>query len=261
MHLVLGIFVVFAGLATLRSVWGGEQSAGPEPPLLALGALMIGIGAGVALRSRAAHLLAQAGAGIGILAVVVRAVSLYLGPHAPQDADEALGAHARLLGFALAAAGLALAWRLLRNARHAPGWSGIDLVPAAGIVAALVLVVVWAATDDARLRPCRQGSDEACSAVAAGLLASAERAPTGRPTRAEERAARVLDQHYCRTPEPGPCALQRFALGTVEARAGRLDTAKEALAKACEMERAWCGRAAQMLVGWTPLERTRLERQ
>jgi hypothetical protein len=261
MHLVLGVVIALAGLATIRAVFGGEAGASPEPPLLALGALLIGIGVGVALRSRAAHLLAQAGAGLGILVFVVRAVALYAGPGAPRDADDALLAHGRLLGFALGAAGLALAWYLLRRARPAAGFGGLDLVPATGVVAALVLGLVWLVTDDARLRPCRQGNDEACAAVAAALLVSAERAPTTRPTRAEERAARVLEQHDCRAVEAAPCGMQSFALGTVEARAGRLDTAKQAFTKACELERSWCARAAQALVGWTPLERTRLERQ
>jgi hypothetical protein len=260
MRVVLGIVLVLAGLSTIRSVWGGETSASPEP-LLALGALMIGLGVGVALRSRAAHLLTQVAAGLGILAFVWRAVALYGGPGAPRDADDALLAHGRLLGYALGAAGLALGGYLLRRARSATGFGGVDLVPAAGLAAALVLGVVWLVGDDARLRPCRQGNDEACGALAATLLAASGRVPPTPPTRAEERAARVLHGHYCRTVEAGPCAMQRFAVGTVEARAGRLDTAKAAFMKACELERTWCLRAAQETVGWTPLERARLERQ
>jgi len=158
MRVVLGIVLVLAGLSTIRSVWGGETSASPEP-LLALGALMIGLGVGVALRSRAAHLLTQVAAGLGILAFVWRAVALYGGPGAPRDADDALLAHGRLLGYALGAAGLALGWYLLRRARSATGFGGVDLVPAAGLAAALVLGVVWLVGDDARLRPCRQGND------------------------------------------------------------------------------------------------------
>jgi hypothetical protein len=261
MRVILGVVLVLAGLSTIRSVWGGEASASPEPPLLALGALLIGLGVGVALRSRAAHLLAQVAAGLGILGLIWRAVALYAGPGAPRDADDALLAHGRLLGYALGAAGLALGWYLLRRARPTAGFGGVDLVPAAGLVAALVLGIVWWVGDDARLRPCRQGNDEACVALAATLLAASERAPTTPPTRAEERAARALHDHYCRTVEAGPCAMQRFALGAVEARAGRLDTAKEAFTKACELERTWCSRAAQAMVGWTPLERARLERQ
>ena len=261
MRLILGVVLVLAGLSTIRSVWGGEASVSPEPPLLALGALLIAFGVGVALRSRAAHLLTQVAAGLGILALVWRAVALYAGSGAPRDADDALLAHGRLLGYALGAAGLALGWYLLRRARPAADFGGRDLVPAAGLVAALVLGIVWWMGDEARLRPCRQGNDEACLALAATLLAASERAPTAPPTRAEERAARVLETHDCRTVQTGPCAMQRFALGTVDARAGRLDTAKEAFTKACELDRTWCPRAAQATVGWTPLERTRLERQ
>ena len=261
MRVILGVLPVLAGLSTIRSVWGGEPSASPEPPLLALGALMIGLGVGVALRSRGAHLLAQVAAGLGILAFIWRAIALYVGPGAPRDADDALLAHGRLLGYVLGAAGLALAWYLLRRTRPAAGFSGVDLVPAAGLVAAFVLGIVWLVGDDARLRPCRQGNDEACAALAATLLAASERAPATPPTRAEERAARALHDHYCRSVEAGPCALQRFALGTVEARAGRLDSAKEAFMKACELDRSWCARAAHVMVGWTPLERARLGRQ
>ena len=70
MRVILGVVLVLAGLSTIRSVWGGEASASPEPPLLGLGALMIGLGVGVALRSRAAHLLTQVAAGLGILVFV-----------------------------------------------------------------------------------------------------------------------------------------------------------------------------------------------
>src|SRR5262249_40963005 len=164
MRVILGVVLVLAGLSTIRSVWGGEASASPEPPLLALGALLIGLGVGITLRSRAASLLTQVAAGLGILAFIGRAIALYAGPGAPRDADDALLAQGRLLGYALRPAGLALGWYLLRlrRVRPAEGFGGVDLVPAAGLVAALVLGVVWLVGDDARLRPCRQGNDEAC---------------------------------------------------------------------------------------------------
>lgn len=261
MHLFVGALLAVAGLACLRYVWAGEAAFEREPPYLSLGVLLIGIGAGLGLRSRAAHLVARVGLAAGLLALVVMAARLYGGPHAPDRPDDALVAHVSLLGFALAAAGVVLVFLLLRRARSAPGFGPVDLVPLSGLVAALVFGVVWLVADDPRLRPCRLGNDGACGAVAVALLESAERAPGTRPTRREERAARVLDQHYCRTVEPGPCALQRYALGTVEARAGRLDTAKEAFFKACELERSWCARAAQEPLAWTPAERARLKRQ
>src|SRR5215831_16931931 len=55
MRVTLGVVLVLAGLSTIRSVWGGEPGASPEPPLLALGALMIGLGVGIVLRWGAAR--------------------------------------------------------------------------------------------------------------------------------------------------------------------------------------------------------------
>jgi hypothetical protein len=59
----------------------------------------------------------------------------------------------------------------------------------------------------------------------------------------------------------GSCGLQRYAAGTVDARAGRLDRAKEAFLWACETDRSWCARAAQVPLPWTFDERERLGRE
>src|SRR5207245_7099095 len=140
--------------------------------------------------------------------------------------------------FALAAARVVLLLLLLRRARSASAFGAIDLVPLGGLAAALVLGLVWLVADDARLRPCRNGNDQACGVIATALLESAERAPSAPPTPAEERAARVLAEHRCRADDRPVCGLQRYAVGTVDARAGRFDVAKDAFLWACESARS-----------------------
>src|SRR5437879_3647900 len=124
----------------------------------------------------------------------------------------------------------------------------------------LAFGVVWLVGDGSRLRPCRLGVDAACDIIATRLLESAERAPTAPPTRWEEDAARVLER-YCRGPEPGPCAVHRYAVGSVALRAGRIDAARQAFLRACDEDPSWCARAAQeTALSWTREERARLER-
>jgi hypothetical protein len=262
MHLFLGALLVLAGLGCLRYVWAEEATVEREPPFLALSVMLIGVGAGLGARARAAPLVARAGAGAGLLVIGVMVIRLYLGRGGRGHPDDALVVHVYLLGYVLEAAGLVVLLLLLRRVRSAPAFGALDFLPLVGCIAALLLGVVWLVADDARFRPCRNGNDEACGAIAIGLIESAERAPAVRPTRAEERAARMLAVHQCRVAERYVCALQRYAVGTVEARAGRFDTAKEAFLWACEADRGWCVRAAQEAsVAWTAAERARLLRQ
>lgn len=258
MHLFVGALLVLAGVACLRYVWAGTASIEREPPFLALGVLLIGIGAGLGIRARAAHLIARAGLGAYLVVIGVMVARLYVGSGARDRPDDRLVAHVYLLNFALTAAGVVLLFLLLRRARTALAFGAIDLVPLGGLAAALVLGIVWLVAGDARLRPCRNGNDEACGVVAIALLESAERVPAAPPTPREENAARVLAEHRCRVADRGLCGLQRYAVGTVHARAGRLDTAKEAFLWACDAERSWCARAAQEPLPWTPAERKRL---
>jgi hypothetical protein len=258
-HVFSGALFVVAGLACLRYVWAGASAFEREPPVLAFGVLLIGVGAGLILRARAAHLLARAALGLVILAVAVKAAGLYAGG-APAYPDERLVAHFYLFGFALAAAGAVGVFLLLRRARSAADFGRLDLVPLGGLATAVVLGGVWLVGDDARLRPCQSGSDEACGAVAVALLESAERAPGASPTAAEERAARVLAEHRCRADDRGQCGLQRYAVGTVDARARRFDRAKESFMWACDAHASWCARAVQEPVDWTADERSRLTR-
>jgi len=257
MHLFVGALLVLSGLGGLRYVWAGETAFQSEPPFLALCVLLVATGVGLAMRARVALLLAQVALGCTLLVLATKALRLYVG--GPRDtADDSLVALVYLFGFALAAAGVVLLLLLLRRVRAEADFGPIDYVPLAGLAAALVLGLVWLIADDARLRPCRNGSDEACSAVAVTLLEASERAPASTPSRAEERAARLLAAHHCGSVDRGPCGLQRYAAGTVHVRAGRVDQAKEAFLWACETDRSWCARAAQVPLPWTLDERKRL---
>jgi hypothetical protein len=258
MHLFVGALIVLAGLSCLRYVWADAATIEREPPFLALSVLLIGIGAGLAFRARAARLLAHAGLGAGLVVLGLQVARLYARSDARDHPDERLVAHVYLLGFALAAAGIVLLFFLLRRAPSAAAFGAIDLVPLGGLAAGLVLSLVWLVADDARLRPCRNGNDATCGVVATALLEAAERAPAARPTTREESAARVLAEHRCQASDRGLCGLQRYAVGTVHARAGRSDAAKEAFLWACEADPSWCARASQEPLDWTPPERSRL---
>lgn len=260
MHLFVGALLALSGLACLRYFWAGAVAFEREPPFLALAVLLIGIGVGVGLRARAAHLLARVGLAAYLVVIAVMIARLYVGRAGRDYPDERLVAHVHLLNFALAAAGVVVLFLLLRRAGSAAAFGAIDVVPLGGVAAALVLGIVWLVADDARLRPCRNGNDQACGVVAVALLESAERTPAAPPTRREERAARVLAEHRCRADNRGLCGLQRYAVGTIDARARRFDAAKESFLWACDADPSWCARAAQEPVAWTPVERKRLIR-
>src|SRR5262252_8666909 len=152
---------------------------------------------------------------------------------------------------------------LVRRARGRARFGPIDIVPIAGLAAALVLGTGWLLGSDTELRPCRLGNDLACQQIAARLIESAERSPSTPPTAWEERAARVLDAELCPSSfEPGPCGARRYAVGAVALRGGRTDDAKRAFRQACDFHPNWCARAAQeTAVLWTPDEQRRLQRR
>ena len=95
-----------------------------------------------------------------------------------------------------------------------------------------------------------------------GLLQlSSDRDPAAPPSRSDERAGRLLMARPCPPDDPMLCGVFRYAAGTVEARAGRADTAKESFLAACEINRSWCARAVLgWTLPWTPEEQSRLAR-
>ena len=258
MHGVVGTIFFLLGGACVAYLWAGGSALERESPLLALGVLLIALAAGLAGRARAAALLVRAGLGAGVVALGWTATR-YVTFRGLGTTDDVLG-RVYLLGIALAVTAVVTFFMLVRHVPHGPVFRGIDLLSLAGVAVALTLGVVWLVGDDARLRPCRLGDDTACDVVATRLLESAERAPGTPPTAWEDEAARVLDLHGCRGFEPGPCAVHRYASGSVALRAGRFDAARDAFLRACDADRSWCARAAQeQSMPWTPADRERLE--
>jgi hypothetical protein len=258
-NVLVGAIFCLLGAACVAYLWAGGSVLEREPPLLALGVLLIVLGAGLAGRSRAAALLVRAGLGAGLVALGWTATK-YVTFRGLDTTDDVLG-RVHLLGIALAATAVVAFFILMRRVPYAPVvFRGMDLLSLAGVAVALTLGIVWLVGDDARLRPCRMGNDTACDVVATRLLESAERAPGTPPTPWEEEAARVLELHGCRGFDPGPCAIHRYASGSVALRAGRFDAARDAFLRACDEDRSWCARAAQeRSMPWAPADRERLE--
>jgi hypothetical protein len=262
MHIIAGAILALVGAMAVAYIARGAAALEREPPLLAVGVLLVAIGIGVCARSRTAALVARVGIGAILVLIGWIVVTGWL-TSGPASTDEGLVRYVQLLGFAIAAAVLAGVFLLVRRAPRRARFGPIDIVPIAGLAAALTLGVIWLLGNEAKLRPCRLGNDAACQQIATRLLESAERSPTTRPTAWEQRAALVLDTELCpMASEPGPCGARRYAVGTVALRAGRLDAAKTAFRQACDFERGWCARAAQeQAVLWTPDELQRLERR
>jgi hypothetical protein len=261
MHVLVGAILVLIGAGAVAYVVRGAAAFDSEPPFLAAGVLLVAVGLGVWVRSRAAGLVGRLGIGAALLGIGGMIVSGWVTSD-PVQTDEGLVRYARLLGLAVAAALMAGVLLLLRRVPRRPSFGPVDLVPIAGLAATLVLSVVWLVGGDTQLRPCRLGNEPACVKIAIRLIESAERAPSAPPTRWEERAARLLDADLCPGVEPVACGVRRYAVGSVALRAGRLDAAKLAFRQACDFDRTWCARAAQeQAAEWTPAELARLERR
>ena len=188
MHLFVGSLLVVGGLGCLRYVWAGETAFESEPPFLALCVLLVATGVGLAMRARAALLLTRVALGGTLLVLATKAPRLYVG--GPRDtADDSLVALVYLFAPALAAAVVVVLFLLLRRVRAEADFGSIDYVPLGGLTAALVLGLVWLFADDARLRPCRNGSDRASlpvgrsRAVRAAALRGRDGRRPGRPGR------------------------------------------------------------------------------
>ena len=262
MHIIAGAILALVGAGAVAYIARGASAFEREPPLLAVGVMLITVGIGMLGRSRAAGLVARTGIAATLLLIGWIIVTGWL-TSSSASTDEGLVRYFRLLGFAIVAAGLAVVFLLVRRAPPRPSFGPIDIVPIAGVAAALTLGMIWLLGDDTQLRPCRLGNDLACQQIATRLIESAERAPSAPPSAWEERAARVLDAELCPSAsEPGPCGSRRYAVGTVALRAGRLDAAKQAFRQACDFDRSWCARAArEPAAEWTPAELARLERR
>lgn len=261
MHLLGGLILVLVGAGAVAYVARGAAAFEREPPFVAVGVMLITIGLGVFGRSRAAVLVARVGIAAALLVVGGMIVTGWL-RSGPVSTDEGLVQYVRLLGFALAAAMLAVVFLLMRRAPSRSSFGPIDIVPIAGLAAALTLGLIWLVGDDAVLRPCGLGNDLACQQVATRLIESAERSPEAPPSAWEQRAASVLDAELCpASSDPSPCGARRYAVGTVARRAGRLEAAKQAFRQACDFRHSWCMRASQEDVQWTPEEQQRLQRR
>jgi hypothetical protein len=262
MHIIAGAILVLFGAAAVAYIARGASAFEREPPLLALGVMLVTVGIGLCGRSRAAGLVARIGIGATLLVMGSSLVSGWA-TSGPASTDEGLVRYAQLLGLATAAAVLVGVFLLVRRAPRRASFGPIDIAPVAGLAAALTLGAIWLLGNEADLRPCRLGNELACQQIATRLIESAERSPSTRPTAWETRAALVLATELCPVAsEPGPCGARRYAVGAVALRAGRLDAAKAAFRQACDFERSWCARAAQeTAVPWTTEELQRLQRR
>ena len=260
MQVAIGLIFVLLGATCLGYLWAGGSVFDREPPLLVLGVLLIVLTAALAGRARAAGLLARAAFGAAIVAIAWLTVR-YL-TFDPRDSTDVLIRRLYLVDIGVLIIGIIALFVFVRRAPPTRKYRMVDVLPLAAFAAVLALSVLWFVGDDGRLRPCRMGNDAACDVVAGRLLDAAERAPTGAPTRWEQDAARALDARGCRGLEPAPCAVRRYAIGTVALRSGRFDLARHAFLRACDDDRNWCARAAQhQMLPWTAVERERLERR
>src|SRR3989442_8494044 len=176
MHIIAGAILALVGAMAVAYIARGASALEREPPLLAVGVLLVAIGIGVCARSRTAALVARVGIGAILLLIGWIVVTGWL-TSGPASTDEGLVRYVQLLGFAIAAAVLAGVFLLVRRAPRRTRFGPIDIVPIAGLAAALTLGMIWLLGDATHLRPCRLRNDLACHQIANRLLESAERAP------------------------------------------------------------------------------------
>jgi hypothetical protein len=261
MPIVTGVLFVLTGLACIAYA-AAAADAVPADPFAAIGALLVGLGLGLAGRSLVARRIALGSLGAMLLLVVYMLVTTYAALGPSLEATEDLVLQFRLLALAILGAVVVVLGGVARRITAASAYGALDLFPLAGGAAALVAGLVWLVGGDDGLRACRNGRAEACVTVATRIIEAGERAPTAPPTAWQERAALVLDAYDCRAVEPPACALHVYAIGTVAARAGRYDRARPLFLRACDLDRNWCARAAQDgSIPWTPAERQRLTRR
>jgi hypothetical protein len=117
MHIIAGAIMILVGAGAVAYV---QRSAAA---FLAVGVLLIAIGIGLCMRSRAAGLVARIGIGAAVLVIVAIIVPGWFTSGAPST-DEGLVRYFQLLGFAVAAAVMAVLFSCSSGARPADRASG-----------------------------------------------------------------------------------------------------------------------------------------
>src|SRR5712691_8256627 len=115
MHIMAGAILILAGAGAVVYVQRGASAFEREPPFLAVGVLLVAIGVGLCVRSRAAGLVARIGIGAALLVIVGIIVPGWFTSGAAST-DEGLVRYFYLLGLAIAAAVMAVLFMLVRRA-------------------------------------------------------------------------------------------------------------------------------------------------
>src|SRR2546429_2888457 len=166
MHIMAGAILALVGAGAVAYIARGASAFAREPPFLAVGVMLVTIGIGMCGRSRAAGLVARIGIAATLLMTGWIIVTGWF-TSGPASTDEGLVRYFQLLGFAIAAAVLAAVFLLVRRAPRRARFGPIDIVPVAGLAAALPPRMVWLLGGDTHLRPRRLGDRPGRSQIAA----------------------------------------------------------------------------------------------
>src|SRR5437879_12217680 len=169
MHIMAGAILALVGAGAVAYIARGASAFEREPPFLAVGVMRVTIEIGMCGRSRAAGLVARIGIAATLLMTGWIIVTGWF-TSGPASTDEGLVRYFQLLGFAIAAAVLAAVFLLVRRAPRRSRFGPIDIVPIAGLAAALTLGPIWPPGDVPQWRTCRVGNGLACHELAAALL-------------------------------------------------------------------------------------------
>src|SRR5258705_608651 len=119
MHIMAGAILALVGAMAVAYIAGGVSALEREPPLLAVGVLLVAIGSGVCARSRTAALVARVGIGAILLLIGWIVVTGWLSS-GPARTDESPVRYVQLLGFPIAPPGPARAFPLGTRAPPRP---------------------------------------------------------------------------------------------------------------------------------------------
>src|SRR5262249_26311367 len=131
MHIIAGAILALVGAAFVAYIARGASAFEHEPPFLAIGIMLLATAIGLCGRWRAGGGLARIGIGASLLMIGWLIVTGWL-TSSPVSTDDGLVRYAQLFGFALAAAGLAAVFLLVRRVRGRASFGPIDIVPIAG---------------------------------------------------------------------------------------------------------------------------------